>query len=112
MREAIRKYGPPVIVNTDQGSQFTSNDFIEPVLEADAKISMDGRGRATDNIAIERFWRTLKYDEVYLKDYNSMADARKQIGKYIIKYNSKRPHQTLGGITPEMAYSGTEKQAA
>lgn len=110
--EALRKYQSPSIFNSDQGSQFTCEDFLRPLLERDVRISMDGKGRALDNVAIERFWRTLKYDEVYLKEYESMADAKVQIGRYIESYNSRRPHQALGGITPNMAYTGTKHMLA
>jgi putative transposase len=104
LESAIRMYGSPEIFNSDQGSQFTSPSFTKILKENDIKISMDGRGRALDNVAIERFWRTLKYDEVYLKEYESVVDARKQIGAYIEVYNSKRPHASLGGKTPNNAY--------
>jgi len=106
LEEALRNNPAPIIFNSDQGSQFTCMDFLRPLLEQDVKISMDGKGRALDNVIIERFWRTLKYDEVYLKEYESMTDAKNQIGTYIDKYNTSRPHQALGGLTPEMAFSG------
>ncbi len=109
--EALRNYNHPKIFNTDQGSQFTSEAFVTPLLEKNIRISMDGKGRATDNIAIERFWRTLKYDEVYLKEYESVDDARKNIFGFIEKYNNERPHQTLEGITPDMAYNKIKKVA-
>jgi putative transposase len=102
--EALRQYGKPEIFNSDQGSQFTSPDFYGPLRKQGVEISMDGKGRALDNIVIERFWRTLKQDEVYLKDYLNVKDARKQIGVYIDSYNSFRPHENLGGKTPDMLY--------
>jgi putative transposase len=105
LEEALMKHGNPEIFNTDQGSQFTSPDFTKVLNEAGIKISMDGKGRALDNIPIERFWRTLKIDEVYLKDYESLPDARKQIGEFIEKYNWRRPHMSLDGNTPMRVYT-------
>ena len=99
------EYGGSEIFNTDQGSQFTSPEFTKVLIDANIKISMDGKGRALDNIPIERFWRTLKYDEVYLKDYESLTDARKQIGEFIDKYNWQRPHMSLAGNTPMRVYT-------
>jgi putative transposase len=111
LETALRIYGEPKIFNSDQGSQFTSPSFTSKL--NGIKISMDGKGRALDNVAIERFWRTLKYDEVYLKEYESVDDARNQIAAYIDVYNSERPHASLGGLTPNSAYfSKTEKGAA
>ncbi|MFH1852601.1 MAG: IS3 family transposase [Candidatus Neomarinimicrobiota bacterium] len=104
LEEALRWYGKPEIFNTDQGSQFTSPKFLKPLEDNGIKISMDGRGRACDNIIVERFWRTLKYDEVYLKDYHDVKEAKVSIGKWIKTYNTFRPHQALGGLTPECVY--------
>lgn len=104
LERAIRLFGKPEVLNTDQGSQFTSNDFTNILLENDIQISMNSKGRALDNIAIERFWRTLKYEEVYLKDYSSISDAQKQISDYINQYCQIRPHATLDGKTPDMKY--------
>lgn len=109
LAEAISKYGYPEVWNSDQGSQFTSWDFLKPLLENKVKISMDGKGRAIDNIIIERFWRTLKIDEVYLRAYESMEDARKKIGLFIERYNHFRPHEALQGRTPDMFYHGIKK---
>ena len=95
LREALRT-GRPKIVNTDQGSQFTSGDWIEELTEAGVAISMDGRGRAFDNIFTERLWRSVKYEEVYLKDYEVVDDARAGLGDYFRLYNTARPHQALG----------------
>jgi len=111
LESAMRKYGKPEIFNTDQGSQFTSPSFTKILKENDIKISMDGRGRALDNVVIERFWRTLKYDEVYLKDYESVAGARMQIAAYIELYNSKRPHASLEGKPPNSVYGRIFKKA-
>jgi len=97
----------PEILNSDQGSQYTSDKYIELLKEADVKISMDGRGRATDNIYIERFWRTIKQHEVYLNEYSSPKEARKRIAS-IHCYNYFRPHQSLNGKTPGQIYQGVE----
>lgn len=107
LEEALRKYGRCEIFNTDQGSQFTSQAFTSILKKHDSKISMDSKGRALDNIAIERFWRTIKYDEIYLKDYESIKDARENIGVFIEMYNTFRPHQSLKGLTPESVYSNS-----
>lgn len=105
LEEAIEKYGNPEILNSDQGSQFTNPAFSGALKDAGVKISMNGKGRALDNLPIERFWRTLKWDEVYLKDYKTMAEAQDQIGRYIEIYNTVRPHETCGGQTPHYVYS-------
>lgn len=105
LEAALAEYGGSEIFNTDQGSQFTNPEFTKVLINANIKISMDGKGRALDNIPIERFWRTLKYDEVYLKDYESLSDARKQIGAFIEKYNWRRPHMSLAGKTPMSVYA-------
>ena len=104
LESAIRHYGKPEIFNTDQGSQFTGKDFTDVLKLHEIKISMDGKGRALDNVVIERFWRSLKYEEVYLKEYENMAECREGIDHYIRKYNSFRPHSSVGCITPDMAY--------
>lgn len=96
--------GKPEIFNTDQGRQFTSNDFTSILKTAEVRISMDGRGRALDNIFIERFWRTIKYEMVYLHDFASMAEAKRAIAKYIAFYNYQRPHQSLDYQTPAEVY--------
>lgn len=94
------KYGTPDIFNSDQGSQFTSNEFTSELLKRHIQISMDGRGRAIDNVFIERLWRTVKYEEVYLKDYSSGSDAHTQLKTYFKFYNSKRLHSSLDYRTP------------
>jgi putative transposase len=104
LESAIRHYGKPEIFNTDQGSQFTGKDFTNVLKLYEIKISMDGKGRALDNVIIERFWRSLKYEEVYLKEYENMAECREGIDHYIRKYNSFRPHSSVGRMTPDMAY--------
>lgn len=101
---AMRIYGKPMIFNSDQGAQFTCKAFREKLERKHIKISMDGKGRALDNIVIERFWRTLKYGEVYLKDYNNPIEAVQGINRYIEKYNSKRPHSSLAKRTPDEVY--------
>jgi len=94
----------PEIFNTDQGSQFTSNDFTKLLLDNQIKISMDGKGRYLDNIFIERLWRSVKYEEVYIKAYNSVKEARESLNKYFLFYNNKRPHQALNYQTPFQVY--------
>lgn len=94
----------PEIVNSDQGSQYTSEDFTEAVTGSGALMSMDGRGRAFDNIFTERFWRSLKYEDIYLKDYESVREAKNGIEEYINFYNTDRPHQSLGERTPADVY--------
>lgn len=104
LQEALVKYGTPEIFNTDQGSQFTSEDFTGVLKSSDIKISMDGKGRWMDNVFIERLWRSLKYEEVYLKAYDTVAEARAGIGEWIRFYNHERTHQSLGRQTPEQVY--------
>jgi putative transposase len=96
--------GRPRIFNTDQGSQFTSQEFTGRLAAAGVQISMDGRGRALDNIFTERFWRSLKYEEIYLHDYGSPRDARQGITRYLGFYNHERPHQALDYRTPAALY--------
>jgi putative transposase len=96
----------PEIFNTDQGSQFTSEAFTGRLEDAGIRISMDGRGRTFDNIMIERLWRSVKYEEVYLKDYENFIDARKGLAEYFLFYNNERPHQSLGYRPPVEIYSG------
>jgi putative transposase len=106
LRDALSK-GRPEIFNTDQGAQFTSNDFTG-LLEANGiKVSMDGRGRYLDNVFIERLWRTVKYEEIYLKAYDTGSEARSEIGTYLDFYNTQRPHQALGYRTPAEVYDET-----
>lgn len=93
--------GAPEISNTDQGSQFTSLAFVDTLDKHHVQISMDGRGRAMDNIFTERLWRSVKYEEVYIKDYRNISDAKEGIGNYMIFYNHERPHQALNYKTPE-----------
>ena len=106
LEQALSRYGCPEIFNSDQGVQFTSTDFTQVVLDAGARISMDGRGRALDNIFIERVWRTLKYEEVYVKAYGSGMDAYENLRAYIAFYNAERFHQALDYRTPQALYLG------
>jgi len=106
LEAAIAKYGCPEIFNTDQGSQFTSDTFTDVLKANNIQISMDGRGRWIDNVFIERVWRSLKYEEVYLKAYESLVEARRSIGTYFDFYNQKRRHQGLDNRTPDMVYWG------
>lgn len=104
LKEALLRFGKPKIFNTDQGSQFTSDDWIEALTNADIKISMDGKGRFMDNIFIERLWRSLKYESVYLHAWTGGRDAKAGIGKWIKFYNTRRPHSRHKGLTPDTAY--------
>ena len=104
LERAMEQHGKPEIFNTDQGAQFTSEIFTGKLNNNHIRISMDGKGRALDNVVVERFWRSLKYEEVYLKDYNNMNECREGIKTYIRKYNSFRPHSSMGGVTPDMVY--------
>jgi putative transposase len=104
LKEALRK-GRPAIFNTDQGTQFTSEEFTGVLESNGVKISMDGRGSYSDNLFIERLWRTVKYEEVYLKSYRDGKEARVGIGNYFLFYNTERPHQTLEYRTPAEVYN-------
>jgi putative transposase len=104
LEEALARFGSPEIFNTDQGSQFTSQTFTGTLKAADVAISMDGKGRWMDNVFIERLWRTVKYEEIYLRAYDTVADASAGIGRYLDFYNSGRTHQTLGRLTPDEVY--------
>ena len=103
--EALRR-GRPEIFNTDQGAQFTSQEFLTRLQQAGVRISMDGRGRALDNVFVERLWRTVKYEEVYVRDYQSVGDARQHLARYFVFYNRERLHQALGYRTPAAIYHG------
>lgn len=112
VEEALAKYGKPDIFNTDQGSQFTSAAFTGLLQANGIQISMDGRGRCLDNVFIERLWRSLKYEDVYLKNYETGAEARTGIRKWMCFYNTLRPHSSLGGIPPDRFYFGLLATAA
>ena len=105
------KYGNPEIINSDQGCQFTSEDWVNFLREWRIKISMTGQGRCSDNIYIERFWRSLKREEFYLNEYNSVKELRNAIGAYIEFYNQRRGHQSLGYKTPAEVYFEQERKA-
>jgi putative transposase len=104
VEEALARHGRPEIFNTDQGSQFTSAAFTGLLIDNAIAISMDGKGSWRDNVFIERLWRSVKYEEVYLKAYDSVAQARASLGRYLAFYNGKRPHSSLGARTPDQAY--------
>ena len=104
LEEALARYGCPEIFNTDQGSQFTSHDFTGVLLKNEIAISMDGKGAWRDNVFVERLWRSIKYEEVYLRAYDSVAEARASIGRYLAFYNGRRPHSSLDRRTPDQAY--------
>ena len=104
LEEALARFGTPEIFNTDQGSQFTSAAFTGVLKAAGVRISMDGKGRWMDNVFIERLWRTIKYEEVYLRAYDTVAEARTGIDRYIEFYNGTRTHQALGKLTPDEVY--------
>ena len=106
LTEAMERYGQPEIFNTDQGVQFTSASFIDELADRGVRISMDGKGRYLDNIFIERLWRSLKYEEVYLKAYASVAEARRNLGEWLAFYNDVRPHQSLDYRTPREVFEG------
>ena len=110
LQEALAKYGRPEIFNSDQGSQFTSEAFTEPLLALGVQISMDGRGAWRDNIFVERLWRSIKYEEVYLHAYESVGQAKAGIARYIDFYNSHRPHSSLDKMTPDEFYFATLQQ--
>jgi putative transposase len=111
VEEAMAKHGKPEIFNTDQGSQFTSAAFTGLLAVNGVKISMDGKGAWRDNVFVERLWRSVKYEEVYLRAYDSVAQARASIGRYLDFYNRKRPHSSLGARTPDQAYFHHQPQA-
>ena len=104
IEQALAKYGTPEIVNTDQGSQFTAEEFTRVVLDAGCKLSMDGRGAWRDNVFVERLWRSVKYERVYLKAYDSVSAARTDIAEYLAWYNAQRAHSSLDRATPDEAY--------
>jgi len=104
VREAIARHGRPEIFNTDQGSQFTSSEFTGLLKEQGIQISMDGKGCWRDNVFVERLWKSVKYEEVYLKAYDSVSAAKAGLGTYLNFYNSRRPHQSLDGNTPDEIY--------
>jgi putative transposase len=112
LERAIRLYGKPDIFNTDQGSQFTSEAFTDVLKDNNIKISMDGKGRWMDNVFIERLWRSVKYENVYLNEYASVSDLRQGVNKYFQYYNYERTHQSLENMTPAEIYNADMKKAA
>jgi putative transposase len=112
LEEALAHHGKPEIFNTDQGSQFTSAAFTGVLLNADIAISMDGRGSWRDNVFVERLWRSVKYEEVYLRAYDTVSDARASIARYFSFYNTQRPHSSLDRQTPDQAYFNRLPQIA
>lgn len=104
IEEALGRYGRPEIFNTDQGSQFTSMAFTTVLRDNGIAISMDGRGSWRDNVFVERLWRSIKYEEVYLRAHDTVSDARASIGRYLAFYNGRRPHSSLDRKTPDDAY--------
>ena len=107
IEQALARYGTPEIVTTDQGSQFTATQFTDVVLAHGCKLSMDGRGAWRDNVFVERLWRSVKYERVYLKAYDSVSAARTDIADYLDWYNTDRPHSSLERVTPQEKYVAT-----
>ena len=114
LAEALARYGAPEIFNTDQGSQFTDDDFTAPLLEKGVRVSMDGKGRWVDNVFVERLWRSVKYEDIYLHAYETVSEVRAALTSYFSFYNVDRPHQSLEYRTPDEMYFATDtiKQAA
>jgi putative transposase len=112
LEEALKYYGSPEIFNSDQGSQFTSQEFIQRLTARQISISMDGRGRALDNVFVERLWRSVKYENVYLKGYETMQEAQEGLREYFDYYNNDRLHRSLGYQRPRDVYHGILAMAA
>ena len=112
LRRALRRYGAPRISNTDQGSQFTSADYLGVLKQAGVQISMDSRGRALDNAFIERLWRSVKYEDIYLRDYADAVAVREGLGRYFRFYNTERPHSALGNRTPQEVHFSASGRVA
>ena len=104
MKRAIRLHGNPEIMNTDQGCQFTSENWLKSLKDKGIVVSMDSKGRWIDNVIVERFWRSIKYEDIYLKSYENPRELTKGVGAYIQRYNAVRPHQSLDGNTPDEVY--------
>jgi putative transposase len=111
LRDALDRFGTPEIFNTDQGAQFTADAFTTVLRERGIAISMDGKGRCLDNVFVERLWRSVKYEEVYLHAYASVTEARDGLRRYLRFYNDKRPHQALGYQTPAAFYEAMKRAA-
>ena len=112
LEEAIARHGRPEIFNTDQGAQFTGHDFTGVLNKAGIAISMDGKGAWRDNVFVERLWRSIKYEEIYLRAYDTVSEARASIGRYLTFYNGRRPHSSLDRRTPDQVYFNRLPQAA
>jgi putative transposase len=112
LEEALACHGKPDVFNTDQGSQFTGQDFTGVLLKAGVAISMDGKGAWRDNVFVERLWRSVKYEEIYLRAYDTVGEARTSIGRYLAFYNGRRPHSSLDRKTPDQAYFDRLPQTA
>ena len=112
LEEALARHGTPEIFNTDQGSQFTSEAFTGVLIKNEIAISMDGKGAWRDNVFVERLWKSVKYEEVYLRAYDSVGDARASLGRYLDFYNRHRPHSSLDRKTPDEAYFNHLPQSA
>ena len=112
LEEALACHGKPDVFNTDQGSQFTGQDFTGVLLKAGVAISMDGKGAWRDNVFVERLWRSVKYEEIYLRAYDTVGEARASIGRYLAFYNGRRPHSSLDRKTPDQAYFDRLQQTA
>jgi putative transposase len=109
LEEALTRYGTPEIFNTDQGSQFTAEEFIQVLLAKGVRVSMDGKGRWVDNVFVERLWKSVKYESIYLHAYETMRELKAALACYFDFYNTLRPHQSLEDRTPEEVYIGTNK---
>jgi len=107
LQEALTRYGAPAIFNTDQGAQFTAEDFTAVLLAKGVQVSMDGKGRWVDNVFVERLWRSVKYEEIYLHGYETVREVKDALASYFGFYNARRPHQSLGYRTPDEVYFGT-----
>lgn len=107
LEEALVRYGAPEIFNTDQGAQFTAEDFTQPLEAKGVRVSMDGKGRWVDNVFIERLWRSVKYEDLYLHAYETVGEVKAALARYFGFYNARRPHQSLDYRTPDEAYFGT-----
>ena len=112
LEEALARHGRPEVFNTDQGSQFTDGDFTKVLIDANVAISMDGKGSWRDNVFVERLWRSIKYEEIHLKAYDTVGEARVSIGRYLDFYNTRRPRSRLGRPTPDQAYFSRLPQIA
>ncbi len=110
LERALRLHNKPAIFNTDQGSQYTGSSFTGVLKNHETRISMDGKGRAMDNIFVERLWRSVKYEEIYLKEYASVEDLRRCLKRYFHFYNKERPHQSFDGKTPWEVYQEVERE--